>query len=45
VFGKILGVGLKRQHVLLDEGTGALAQVLDLGRKGEVHASSSHWGE
>ena len=38
VLGEILRIGLERQHVLLDEGAGAQAQILDLGRKGEIHA-------
>ena len=31
---------LQRQHVLFDEGAGALAEVLDLGRKREVHGAA-----
>ena len=37
-------VGLERQHMLVDEGAGAHAQILDLGRKGEVHAGASRCG-
>ena len=35
---KILAIGFERQHMLVDKGARALAQILDLGRKGEVHA-------
>src|SRR5947209_822302 len=46
VLGEILLVALERQHVLVDEGAHAHAQVLDLGRQGEVdHGGSSlGWG-
>ena len=47
VLGEILRVGFERQHVLLDEGAHAHAQVLDLGRQGEVHAVAcccNEWG-
>ena len=37
-------VGLERQHMLVDEGAGADAQILDLGRKGKVHAGASRCG-
>ncbi len=40
VLGKILRIGFERQHVLLDEGARAQAQVLDLGRKSEIHAGA-----
>ena len=33
--------GFQRQHMLLDETPRAQADVLDLGRKGEVHGRSS----
>src|SRR5262249_21371344 len=33
----VVAVRLERQHVLLDEGAGAPADVLDLGREREVH--------
>jgi hypothetical protein len=37
VVGEIGRIGFKRQHMLLDEGTHAQADVLDLGRQREVH--------
>ena len=34
---KLHRIGFERQHVLLDEGAGADAKALDLGRQREVH--------
>ena len=33
-------IGFERQHVRLDESARALAQILDFGRKSEVHAGA-----
>src|SRR5262245_14549439 len=33
-------IGFERQHVLLNEGARALAEVLDLGRQGEIHGQA-----
>ena len=41
VLGKIFRIGFERQHVLLDEGARAHADIFDLGRKGEVHGQLS----
>ena len=41
MFGKILRIGLERQHMFLDEGTGAQPQILDFRRKREVHGGVS----
>ncbi len=40
VLGKILRVGFERQHMFIDEGAGAPPQILDLGRKAEIHAGA-----
>ena len=40
VLGEIRRIGFQRQHVLLDEGARAHAQVLDLGRKREIHGGA-----
>jgi hypothetical protein len=38
--GKIFRITLKRQNMAIDESARALAQILDFGRKSEVHASA-----
>ena len=40
VLGKIFGIGFERQHMRLDESARALPQILDFGRKSEVHAGA-----
>ena len=37
VLGKIARIGFERQHVFIDEGARANAEVFDLGREGEIH--------
>ena len=39
VLGEIHGIRFERQHMALDEGAGAQAQVFDVGRQREIHLS------
>src|SRR5262249_9267962 len=40
MLGKVLRIGLERQHILLDKGAGALPQILDIRRKRKIHLTS-----